>query len=169
MTRDMWGERKNDELLGGAGLADAVDGEVGAGDSGAFGQVPELRRVEVGGRMRVDDLAALFAVEMDVLVQVRAVTGLSALEVDKLDQPGRGEVLKTIINRGKGHAGRSRLHSVENLVGRGVIRGGGKDIEDLPTVRRQTHIGSEHSHPALKAGGLGRRAIGGGGHDLELE
>jgi hypothetical protein len=70
-------------------LAGAVDGEVGAGDFGSCGQVPELGGIEVGIGVRIDDLAAGLAVEMHVLVEVCAVAGLAALEVNKFDKPVR--------------------------------------------------------------------------------
>ena len=65
-----WGRKLG---FGGAGLAGAMDGEVGAGDFGASREVPELGGVEIGGWVGVDDLAAGLTMEMDVLVEVRAV------------------------------------------------------------------------------------------------
>jgi hypothetical protein len=156
------GKMRNDELLRRAGIAGAVDGEIGAGDAGAFGEVPELGGVKIGGGMSVDDFAAGFAVEMNVLVEVRAVAGLAALEVDLLDQPGGGEVVEAVVNRGQRDAGGAGLHAIEDVVGRGVVRGGGEHIENLAAVGCEAHIGTEDGHAALEAGGL-RRDTGGGG------
>ncbi len=87
--------------MSGAGVAGTVDGEVGAADAGAFGQVPKHGGVEIAGWMGVDDLATGFAMEVDVLVEVRAVAGLAALEVDELDQAVGSKMLQAIVNRGQ--------------------------------------------------------------------
>ena len=142
-------------------FADSMDGEVRSCDPGAFGEVPELGGVEIGRRVGVDDFAAGLAVEMDVLVEVRAVAGLAALEVDLLDEAVGGEVVEAVIDRGQGDVRGARFDPVEDVVGRGVVRGASEDVEDLATVRREAHIGPEDGHAAFEAGGL-RRGTGGG-------
>jgi len=94
-------------------------------------------------------------------VEIRAVAGLAALEVDLLDEAVGGKMVEAVVNRGEGDAGRAGFDPVEDVVGRGVVRGGGEDVEDLATVRREAHIGPEDGHAAFEAGGL-RRGTGGG-------
>lgn len=149
-----------------------MDGEVGAGDAGAFGEVPELGGVEIGRRVGIDDFAAGFAVEMDVLVEIGAVAGLAALEVDELDDSGRGEVVETVINRGEGDVRGALLHPGVEVCGGGMIRGGGKHFKDFPAVRGESDIRPEQGQTAVKAGWFGRLALGGRWHgllELELE
>ncbi|MFM2178253.1 MAG: hypothetical protein RL015_2351 [Verrucomicrobiota bacterium] len=164
------GKMGDEGLFGRAGIAGAVDGEVGAGDAGAFGQVPKLRRVEIAGRMGVDDLAAGFAVEMDVFVEIGAVARLAAFEVDKLDEARCGQMIQAVINRGQGDVRGAVLHPSVEVRSSRVIRGGGEHLEDLPTVRGQAGIFPEHGQAAVEAGRFGWLALGRRRHEiLELE
>ena len=86
--------------MSGAGVAGAVDGEIRSGDAGSFRQVPKLGGDEIAGWMGVDDFAAGLAVEVNVLVEVRTIAGLSALKLNLLNQSVGGEVLETIVNGG---------------------------------------------------------------------
>jgi hypothetical protein len=108
--------------------------------------------------MGVDDLAAGLAVEVDVLVQIGAVAGLSALEMYLLDEAVGGEVLKAIINRCQRDVGRAAFYPVEDVVGRGVVRGSGQDIENLTAVGCQAHIGPENGEAAVQTRGFGGSA-----------
>lgn len=155
-----------------AAFANSMDGEVRPCDFGAFGEVPELGGVEIGGRVGVDDLAAGFAVEMDVLVEVGAVAGLATFELYLLDESVGAEVLQAVVNRGEGDVRGAGFDPVEDVVGRRVVCRGGENVKDLAAVRGEAHIGSEDSHPAFEASGLGWGAGGGDGRghgDLELE
>ena len=164
------GKMGDEGLFGRAGIAGAVDGEVGAGDAGAFGQVPKLRRVEIAGRMGVDDLAAGFAVEMDVFVEIGAVARLAAFEVDKLDEARCGQMIQAVINRGQRDVRGAVLHPSVEVRSSRVIRGGGEHLKDLPTVRGQAGIFPEHGQAAVEAGRFGRLALGRRRHEiLELE
>ena len=87
-------------LFGGAGGAESVDGDFGVGDSGSFRQLPELAWVQGLDGVGVGDGAAGGAMEMDVLLDVGAVTGLGALDLDELDEAVAGEVLQAIIDGG---------------------------------------------------------------------
>lgn len=142
----------------GARLAGAVDGDVHAGDFGAFGQVPELGGVKFSGGVGVDHFPAGLAVEMDVLVQVGAVARLAALKVHLLDEAGRGEVLQAVINRGQRNAGRAGFDAVKDIRGGGVICGGGQNLKNLTAMGREAHIRTQESHPALEASGRWGRA-----------
>jgi hypothetical protein len=92
---------------------------------------------------------------MDVLVEIGAVARLAALEVHELDQAVGGQVLEAVINRCQGDVGRAAFHSVEDVVGRGVVRGSGQDIENLTAVGCQTHIGPENGEAAVQTRGFG--------------
>jgi hypothetical protein len=106
----------------------------------------------------VDDLAAGLAVEVDVFVEIGAVTGLTALEVDLLDEAVGGEVIKAVINRCQGDVGGAAFHPVEDVVGRRVVRGSGQDIENLTAVGCQAHIGPENGEAAVQTRGFGGSA-----------
>ena len=54
-------------------------------DVAAIDQAQRRRGIEVGIGMRVDDLAAGLAVEMDVLMEIRAVAGLAAIQLNLFD------------------------------------------------------------------------------------
>lgn len=60
--------------LASASRAEAVDGDFGVGDLGAGGEVPEFGGVEGFDGMSVGDEAAGFAVEVDVFLDVGAVS-----------------------------------------------------------------------------------------------
>ena len=156
--------RMTNELLGGAGLAGAVDGEVGAGDFGALREVPEGGGVEIGGGMRVDDFSAGFAVEMDVLVEIGAVTRLAAIKLDLLDQAVACEVLQAVVNRGQRDVRGPAFHPVEDVIGRGMVRGAGENVKNLAPVRGEAGVRAQNGHPAFEAGGFGRCAWRGGWH-----
>ena len=178
MTRDMRGgeaglvETWNDGMdgsglggvFGGALGADAVDRDIGAADAGSGGELPELRGVECHlMRVGVADLSAGVAVEMDVLVEVGAVAGLRALDMDGLDEAAGGEVVQAIVNGGQRDTRRPVLDAMEDVVGRGVVVRLGEDLEDFAAVRGEPDvIGTKHGQTAVEAGGLLRRAGGGG-------
>lgn len=125
----------NERLFRGAGVAGAVDGEVGAAHASAFREIPEFGWVEIAGGVGVDDFAAGLAVKMDVLVEIGAVAGLAALEVDELDQAVGSEVLQAVVNRGQRDVRGARFDSIQNVIGCRVIGRGGKNIEDLAAMR----------------------------------
>jgi hypothetical protein len=77
-----------------------VYGDVESGDFGASGEIPEFGGVEVGGGVRIANFATGLAVEMDVLVKISAVAGLSTLKLNLLNEASRGEVLQAVVNRG---------------------------------------------------------------------
>ena len=79
--------------LAGASGTDAVNGDFGVGDLGAGGELPEVGGVEGFDGVGIGDEAAGFAMKVDVLLDVGAVTGLSALNLDEFDQSVAGEVL----------------------------------------------------------------------------
>lgn len=135
--------------------ADAMDGDIGTADAGSGRQLPELGGVEDGiFRMGVADFAACVAVEMDVLVEVRAVAGLRPLDMHLLDQAAGGQVLQAIVNGGQRDARRPVLHAVKDIVGRRVVVRLGQDLENLPTVRCEADISPQHGQTAVEAGGL---------------
>jgi hypothetical protein len=78
-----------------------VDGDISAIDLGSGGQCPILGWTKVSGRVRICDLTALLAVEMDVLMEIGAVAGLPALQMNLLDEAVGGQVLQTVVNRGQ--------------------------------------------------------------------
>ena len=136
-----------------------MDGDFGVGDLGAGGELPEVGGVEGFDGVGVGDAAAGFAVEMDVLLNVGAVAGLGALDLDEFDEAVAGEVLEAVIDSGEGDAGGAALDAVEHVVGGGVVGGFGEDLEDLTPMRGEAGVGAEHGQAAIQAGGLG----GGGG------
>ena len=48
----------------------------------------------------VADVAAGFAVEMSVLLQVRAITGRRAVQIDLSDKPAVGEGFEAVVDGG---------------------------------------------------------------------
>ena len=112
-------------MFGRAGFAGAMNGEVGAGDFGAGGEIPEFGGVKVGRGMGIADIAAGLAVKVDVLVQIGTVAGLPTLELDLLDESVRGEVLQAVINGGQGDVWGAAFHPIQDVIGRRVIGGGG--------------------------------------------
>ena len=147
-----------------------MDGEVGAGDAGARGEVPELSGVEIGGGVRVDDFAAGLAMEMDVLVEIGAVAGLATFEVDELDEARRGQMIQAVVNRGQRDVRGAILHPGVEVRSSRVVRGGGEHLKDFTTMGGQAGIFPKHGQTAVEAGRFGRLALGGRRHDvLELE
>jgi len=95
---------------------------------------------------------------MDVLVEVRAVAGLAALEVDLLDEPGGGEVVEAIVNRGQRDVRRTAFHPIQDLVGGRMVRGARQHVKNLATVRGEPDIRTQHGETAVQTGGFGRSA-----------
>ena len=153
---------------GGAGLAGAVDGDVHAGDFGAGREVPEFGRVKVRRWVGIDDFATAIAMEMDVLVQVGAVAGLAALELDLTDQAVSGEMLQAIVNGGQRDAGGALLHLGKKIVSRRVIGGLGEGLKDLTAMRGQPRIGAQNGQATVQTGGFGGRAWRGGCHSFRI-
>lgn len=136
-----------------------MDGDCGVGDGGACGEGPEEGGVEGFEGMGVGDAAAGFAVEVDVLLDVGAVAGLGAFDLDEFDEAVAGEVLEAVVNGGEGDAGGAAFDAVEDVVGGGVVGGFGEDLEDFAPMRGEASVGAEQGQTAIQAGGLG----GGGG------
>lgn len=136
-----------------------MDGDFGVGDGGACGEVPEESGVEGFEGMGVRDAAAGFAVEVDVFLDVGAVAGLGAFDLDEFDEAVAGEVLEAVVHGGEGDAGGAAFDAVEDIVGGGVVGGFGEDLEDFAPVGGEASVGAEHGQTAVQAGGLG----GGGG------
>ena len=107
----------------------------------------------------VGDAAAGLAVEVDVLLDVGAVAGLGALDLNEFDEAVAGQVLEAVVNGGEGDAGGSAFDAVKDIVSGGVVGGFGEDLEDLATMGGEASVGAEHGQTAVQAGGLG----GGGG------
>ena len=93
--------------------------------------------------------------EVDMLVEVRAVAGLGALHVDLLDEAAAGEVLKAVIDRGQRDVRRAVLDPAEDIISGRVIRGLGEDLEDFAAVRREPHISAHDGQTATETAGLG--------------
>lgn len=159
----------------GAGGAKAVDGDVGMGDGGACGEVPELAWIKRLDGVGVGDTATGFAVEVDVFLDVGAVAGLGALDLYELDEAVAGEVLKAVINGSEGDAGGTAFDTIKDVVGGGVVGGFGEDLKDFAPMRGEASVGAEHGQTAIQAGGLGGRGDVrfahwyGGDSALELE
>jgi hypothetical protein len=136
-----------------------MDGNFSAGDFGACGEVPELGGVEGLDGVGVGDEAAGFAMEVDVLLDIGAVAGLGAIDLDEFDEAVAGQVLQAVVNGGEGDAGGAAFDAVEDVVGGGVIGGFSEDLEDFAAVGGEAGIGAEHGQAAIQTGGFG----GGGG------
>jgi hypothetical protein len=106
---------------------------------------------------------------MDVLVEIGAVAGLAALEVDELDEPGGGEVVEAVIDCRQRNVRGAVLHPGVEVGGSGMVRGGCEHLEDFTTMRGEPDICAEHGQSAIQPRGFGRGAMGGRWHNLELE
>lgn len=136
-----------------------MDGNFCVGDGGACGEVPKKGGVERLDGVSVGDAAASFAVKVDVFLDVGAVAGLGAFDLDQFDEAVTGEVLKAVVDGGEGDAGGAAFDAVKNVVGGGVVGGFGQDLEDFAPMGGKAGVGAEHGQTAVQAGGLG----GGGG------
>ena len=84
----------------------------------------------MGGVERFDGVgvghaAAGFAVEVDVLLDVGAVAGLGAFDLDEFDEAVAGEVLQAVVDGGEGDSGGAAFDAVKDVVGGGVVGGFG--------------------------------------------
>jgi len=174
-----------------------MNGQVRARDAGAGGKILKTGRVERRAGMRVNHLPTGLAMEVDMLMQVGAVARLPTLQVHLLDQARRAQVLQAIVNRGQrnggltsrgaglpGAQGRSRpgrglivlgqfgrparLDALKHLIGRGVIRGGGKHLKNLAAMRGQAHIGPHPKHRQAALQPTGTVRLGDGGRSSKL-
>lgn len=108
-----------------------------------MGGVEGLDGVDVG------DAATGFAVEVDVFLDVGAVAGLGAFDLDEFDEAVAGEVLEAVVNGGERDAGGASFDAVEQVVGGGVVGRFGEDLEDLAAVGGEAGVGAEHGQTAI--------------------
>src|SRR6478736_7967248 len=115
--KDESGKRARRSVRGGLAAEVELDGagvETGGQDRAQL--VHEVRR-----QLDIVDLAGRLVVKMGVLVEVRAVAGRGALEVDLAHQAAADERLKAVVDRGEGDARHHALHAGENFVSSGVV------------------------------------------------
>ena len=127
----------------GAGGAVAAKGDFGAVDVGARGE--GKGGLEGAGIVNgnVGNVTAGFAVEVGVILKIRAVAGGRAVEVHLTDEAAVGEGFEAVVNRGEGDPGDFLLHAHEDLGGSGVVALGGEDFKNLTPLLGETEFGAE--------------------------
>ena len=113
-----------------------------------------------GRQLDVVSLAGPLVVKMRVRVEVRAVAGRAALEVDDANQSALGERLEAVINGGKRDRGKLGLHAGKNFIGGGVVALFEEHAVNDLALRRRTQAA---------VGETLRKTVGGergGGHDV---
>ena len=127
----------------GAGGAVAAEGDFGAVDVGARGE--GKGGLEGAGVVdgNVGDVAAGFAVEVGVVLQIRAVARGGAVQIHLPDEAAVGEGFEAIVDGGEGDAGDFFLHAHEDLGGGGVVALGGEDFENLAALLGEAEFGAE--------------------------
>ena len=139
-----------------AGGAVAAEGDFGAVDLAAGGKVQgRLEGARVVDR-DIADVAAGFAVEVGMVLEIRAIPGRSAVEIHLPDKAAVGEGFEAIIDCGEGNAGDLLLHPHEDLRGGGVVALGGEDFKDLAALLGEAEFRAERESAIAR-----RRDVGG--------
>ena len=96
------------------------------------------------GELDIGDMAAIRAVEVTMLTEVRAESCRLAIDVDGLHQTIAHHRLEAVVDGGQGDGWHLLLGSDEDLCGRGMIPLSHQHLVDLTTLRRESESPLNH-------------------------
>src|SRR6478736_2744293 len=123
------GRRKEEGRDGSVALGRAAEIQLDGAGVEAGGQDGTELSHEILRQLDVVDLAGGLVVKMRVLVEVRAVAGRSALEVDLANKAAADERLEAVVDRGERDARHHAFHAGKNFVRGGVVAFFEDDLE----------------------------------------
>jgi len=118
---------------------------------------------EVGGDFDIVNAAGAAVVEMGVFLEVGAVAGGFALEVDLADEAAGDEGFEAVVNSGEGDGGHGVAGAGVNLVGGGVVAFVEEDGEDVLALAGGAEAGAGEGFVEGLAGVVGEFHGGGDG------
>jgi len=145
------------------GGGDALEGEVDVFDFVAVGEDLLEFGDEVGGDFDVVDAAGAAIVEVGVFLEIGAVAGGFALEVDLADEAAGDEGFEAVVDGGEGNGGHGVAGAGVDLVGGGVVAFVEEDGEDVLALAGGAQAGADEGFVEDLAGVVGEFHGGGDG------
>jgi hypothetical protein len=133
--------------------AETAEGHVVLGDEETERELPPL--VTGFGKFDIGDMAALRAVEVSVLAEIRAEAGGFPINMDGFDQPIANHRLEAIIDRSQGDRGHPLLGPDEDFRGSRMVPLGHQHLIDMAPLRREAQPLAAH-RPLVGGNGIWR-------------
>ena len=129
--------------MGAAVSTESAQRDIVLGDQESGGEFPTLVLTGLG-EFDIGDVAALRAVEVTMLPEIRAESGRLPIDVDGLHQTIAHHRLEAVIDGGQGDRRHPRLGTNEDLRSRGVIPLRHQHLVNLTTLRGESEPTLHH-------------------------